>query len=112
VLGESSLVRDGGPGRSRSPAPQGVAQRTWASARCPIRALAITGIDAAAMIPSIRSGSDIRAMPPSRRMSDRDALQGDDRDRAGVLGYPGLLGGDHVHDHAVLGHGARHAIGV
>jgi len=51
-------------------------------------------------------------MPPSRRMSDRDALQGDDRDRAGVLGYPGLLGGDHVHDHAVLGHGARHAIGV
>ena len=34
-----------------------------------MRALAITGIDTAALIPSIISGSLIRATPPSRRMS-------------------------------------------
>ena len=32
------------------------------------------------------------------------ALEGHDRDRAGVLGDPRLLGGDHVHDHAALEH--------
>ena len=34
-----------------------------------MRALAITGIDTAALMPSIISGSLIRATPPSRRMS-------------------------------------------
>ena len=42
---------------------------TWASAKCPMRALAITGMVTASMIPSISSGSLIRATPPSRRMS-------------------------------------------
>ncbi len=35
-----------------------------------MRALAITGIVTAAWIPLIIAGSDIRATPPSRRMSD------------------------------------------
>ena len=34
-----------------------------------MRALAITGIDTAAWMPSIMSGSLMRATPPSRRMS-------------------------------------------
>ena len=43
--------------------------RIWASTKWPMRALAITGIDTAASMPSIISGSLIRATPPSRRMS-------------------------------------------
>ena len=43
--------------------------RTWASAKCPMRALAMTGMVTAAWIPSISSGSLMRATPPSRRMS-------------------------------------------
>src|SRR4051794_12260818 len=35
----------------------------------PIRALAITGIETASWIPLIIEGSDMRATPPSRRMS-------------------------------------------
>ena len=42
---------------------------TCASAKCPIRHLAMTGMDTAAMMPSIMSGSLIRATPPSVRMS-------------------------------------------
>src|SRR6266581_2340920 len=42
---------------------------TWASAKWPIRHLAITGIDTAPMIWSIMSGSLIRATPPWARMS-------------------------------------------
>src|SRR5689334_3820429 len=34
-----------------------------------MRALAITGIETASMMPSIRSGSDMRATPPWERMS-------------------------------------------
>src|SRR5664280_347499 len=45
------------------------AARTCASAKCPIRALAITGTVTAALMPSMRAGSLIRATPPSRRMS-------------------------------------------
>src|SRR5438105_10687026 len=40
-----------------------------ASTKCPIRHLAITGMVTAALMPLISSGSDIRATPPSRRMS-------------------------------------------
>ena len=43
--------------------------RIWASTKWPMRALAITGMDTAAWMPSIISGSLIRATPPSRRMS-------------------------------------------
>ena len=42
---------------------------TCASAKCPIRHLAMTGMDTAAMMPSIMSGSLIRATPPCARMS-------------------------------------------
>ena len=42
---------------------------TCASAKWPIRHLAITGMDTAAMMPSTMSGSLIRATPPSERMS-------------------------------------------
>src|SRR2546423_4694999 len=40
-----------------------------ASTKCPIRHLAITGTVTAAWMPLISSGSDMRATPPSRRMS-------------------------------------------
>ena len=42
---------------------------TWASAKWPIRHLAMTGMETASMIPSIMSGSLIRATPPWARMS-------------------------------------------
>ena len=42
---------------------------TCASTKWPIRALAITGIETASMIPSIMSGSDMRETPPWARMS-------------------------------------------
>ena len=37
---------------------------TCASAKWPIRAFAMTGIDTASMMPSIMSGSDMRDTPP------------------------------------------------
>ncbi len=43
--------------------------RTWASAKCPIRALAITGIVTADWISLITRGLAMRATPPSARMS-------------------------------------------
>src|SRR5437763_715550 len=43
--------------------------RTCASAKCPMRALAMTGIVTVLWMPSISAGSLIRATPPSRRMS-------------------------------------------
>ncbi len=46
------------------------ASRTRASARCPIRHLAITGMETASWISRIFATGDIRATPPSRRMSD------------------------------------------
>ncbi len=46
-----------------------MACRTCASAKWPIRHLAMTGMDTAAMMPSIMSGSLIRATPPWARMS-------------------------------------------
>src|SRR3989475_8463023 len=45
------------------------ASRIWASTKWPIRHLAMTGIVTAAMIDLISSGSDMRATPPSLRMS-------------------------------------------
>src|SRR6202042_222702 len=42
---------------------------TCASAKCPIRHLAMTGMVTAAIMPSIMSGSLIRATPPCARMS-------------------------------------------
>ena len=43
--------------------------RTWASTKCPMRTLAMTGMETASTMPSIMSGSDMRATPPSLRMS-------------------------------------------
>jgi hypothetical protein len=43
--------------------------RTCASTKWPMRALAITGIETASMMPSIMSGSLIRETPPWARMS-------------------------------------------
>ena len=37
--------------------------------KCPMRALAMTGMLTACWMPAIISGSDMRATPPSRRMS-------------------------------------------
>src|SRR4029077_14861911 len=45
------------------------ASRICASTKCPIRHFAMTGMVTASMIERIRSGSDIRATPPSLRMS-------------------------------------------
>ena len=77
---------------------------TWASAKWPMRAFAITGIVTASMIPSISSGSLIRATPPSRRMSAGTRSSAMTDDGAGVLGDLGLLGVDDVHDHAAAQH--------
>ena len=77
---------------------------TCASAKCPMRALAMTGMVTASMIPSISSGSLMRATPPSRRMSAGHPLERHDRDGTGVLGDLGLLGVDDVHDDAAPQH--------
>src|ERR671910_1241501 len=45
------------------------ASSTCASTKWPMRALAITGIETASLMPSIIVGSLMRATPPSRRMS-------------------------------------------
>ena len=49
-------------------------------------------------------GSDIRATPPSRRMSAGTRSSAITAHGAGVLGDHGLLGVDDVHDHAALEH--------
>ena len=69
-----------------------------------MRALAMTGMVTAALMPSIRAGSLMRATPPSRRMSAGTRSRAITDDGAGVLGDLGLLGGDHVHDHAAPQH--------
>ena len=50
------------------------------------------------------SGSLIRDTPPCGADVGRHPLERHDRDRAGVLGDLGLLGGDDVHDDAALEH--------
>ena len=47
-----------------------MASRIWASTKCPILTLAITGMETAFLIAFIIWGSDIRATPPSLRMSE------------------------------------------
>ena len=91
-----------------------MAWSTWASAKWPIRHLAMTGIETAAMI----RVDHVRVAHPGHAALGpdvgRDALQRHDRDRAGVLGDLGLLRGDDVHDHAALehvGHAALDALG-
>ena len=56
------------------------------------------------MMPSIMSGSLIRATPPCGADVGRHPLERHHRDGAGVLGDLGLLGGDDVHDDAALEH--------
>ena len=55
-------------------------------------------------MPSIISGSLMRATPPSRRMSAGTRSSAMTAHGAGVLGDLGLLGGDDVHDDAALQH--------
>src|SRR5690606_23569941 len=45
------------------------ASSTWASAKWPMRHLAMTGMETASMMARMRTGSAIRAMPPAARMS-------------------------------------------
>ena len=56
------------------------------------------------MMPSIMSGSLIRATPPCGADVGRHPLERHDRDGAGVLGDLGLLRRDDVHDDAALEH--------
>ena len=70
----------------------------------PMRHLAMTGIETAASISLMSSGSDMRATPPSRRMRGRDALERHHRRGARLLGDPRLVGGHDVHDDAALQH--------
>ena len=69
-----------------------------------MRHFAITGIVTASWISRIFSGSDMRATPPSRRMSAGTRSSAITAHGAGVLGDPRLLGVDDVHDHAALEH--------
>ena len=59
----------------------------------PDPAFAMTGSVTASWISAILSGSAIRATPPSGANVRRDALERHDRDGAGLLGDPRLLGG-------------------
>jgi len=67
----------------------------------------MTGMLTAAMIASIIAGSLMRATPPAARMSDGNALEGHDGTRPGVLGDPGVLRRNDVHDDAALSIWAR-----
>ena len=69
-----------------------------------MRALAMTGIETAAMMPSIMSGSLMRDDAALRADVGGHALERHDRDGSGILGDLGLLGGDDVHDDAALEH--------
>ncbi|CAM5549819.1 hypothetical protein SHIRM173S_07192 [Streptomyces hirsutus] len=75
----------------------------------------MTGMETAAMMPSIMSGSDIRAYAAVLADVGGHALQRHDGDGARVLGDLRLLRRDDVHDHAaleLLGHAALHAGGA
>src|SRR3954464_7087853 len=73
----------------------------------------MTGIVTASWMPRIMSGSDMRATPPSRRMSAgtrSSAITAHAPASSAIFACPGLfrdlrlLGVDHVHDHAALQH--------
>ena len=70
----------------------------------PIRHFAITGIETRSWISRIFFGSAIRATPPVGADVGGHALEGHDRDGAGLLRDRGLLGGGHVHDDPALLH--------
>ena len=95
--------RASGPRTRRCSRPRATG-RTCASAKWPIRALAITGIVTASWISLIMAGFDMRATPPSRPDVGRDALERHHRAGAGVLGDLRLVGVGDVHDHAALEH--------
>ena len=69
-----------------------------------MRHFAITGIETACWISRIMPGSDMRATPPSRRMSAGTRSSAITAHGAGVLGDQRLLGVDDVHDDAALEH--------
>ena len=69
-----------------------------------MRHFAITGIVTASWISRIMPGSDMRATPPSRRMSAGTRSSAMTAHAPGVLGDHGLLGVDDVHDDAALEH--------
>ena len=78
--------------------------RIWASTKWPMRALAITGIDTAASMPSIISGIAHPGHAAVAADVGRHPLERHHGAGAGVLGDAGLLGGDDVHDDAALEH--------
>ena len=80
-----------------------------------MRALAITGIETASMMPVDHVGVAHPGDAALRADVGRHALQRHHRDGAGVLGDLGLLRRDHIHDHAALehlGHAALHPGGA
>ena len=72
--------------------------------KCPMRALAITGMLTACWMPAIISGSDMRATPPSRRMSAGTRSSAITAAAPASSATDRLLGRDHVHDHPALEH--------
>ena len=69
-----------------------------------MRALAMTGMVTASLMPSIISGSDMRATPPSTRMSAGTRSSAMTATAPASSAILGLLGGDDVHDDAALEH--------
>ena len=69
-----------------------------------MRALAMTGIVTASWIPLIIDRVGHARDAAVAADVGGDALERHHRGRAGVLGDLGLLGVDHVHDHAALEH--------
>jgi len=78
-----------------------------ASAKCPMRHLAITGIDTVAIISRIFLGEAIRRNPALRADLRRNALQRHNRDRSSLFGNSSLLSIGHVHDYPPLSISAR-----
>ena len=69
-----------------------------------MRALAITGIVTASWMPAIISGSDMRATPPSRRMSAGTRSSAITAAAPASSATFACSGVDDVHDHAALEH--------
>lgn len=105
-----------------------VACRTWHSTKWPMRAFAMTGMVTVSMISLIILGSDMRATPPSTRMSAgtlssamtaaapaSSAMRACERARASAtavcweeqLGAADLLGVHDVHDDSALQHAGQ-----
>ena len=81
-----------------------MAWRICASAKCPMRHFAMTGMETAAWMPLIMAGVAHAGHAAGRADVGGDALERHNGRGAGGLGDAGLLGGGDVHDDAAFQH--------